>query len=50
MPTYKCKSCRRLRYFMASHNTSRLTCYDCYDKKKRIVKMKVATIVKEDTE
>lgn len=48
MATYKCKSCRRVRYFMASHHTSRLTCVDCLEKKKRIVKLKLATIVSKD--
>jgi hypothetical protein len=35
---------------MASIETSRLTCFDCYDRKNKIVKMKPAIIVNKDTE
>jgi hypothetical protein len=49
MAHYKCKSCRRVRYFMASHQSSRLTCIDCLEKKKRVVNLKLATIVSKDT-
>ena len=49
MATYKCKSCRRVRYFMASHHTSRLTCADCLEKKKRVVKLTLASTVSNVT-
>lgn len=49
MAQYKCKSCRRVRYFMASHQSSRLTCIDCLEKKNRIVNLKLATTVSKDT-